>query len=99
MRFLEAVRSRRRSARSEIGLLVRTRLRRRRRNRVLVAESLEDRIVLSGQPTFFPESAISIPLVSVLTGLGIMTDSVQVNAPPPGCLDLESGLLLQLAAG
>ncbi len=56
-----------------------------RRPCCLIGETLEERLVLSGQSDFFPQTYFpSGELAAVLTGIGIMTDSVEVTPAPPG---------------
>jgi hypothetical protein len=53
---------------------------------------LEDRLVLSGQVDFFPTTYFpSSGLAAVLTGIGVMTDSVQINQAPAGTYSPQTG--------
>ena len=57
--------------------------RRRRRSLAWICEMLEPRLVLSGTPSFFPTSYLPNGQFGwVLTGIGIMTDNVQVTITP-----------------
>ncbi len=48
-----------------------------------MCETLEPRLVLSGTPSFFPTTYLpSGEFGAVLTGIGIMTDNVQLTSDP-----------------
>jgi hypothetical protein len=53
---------------------------------------LENRLVMSGQVTYFPTTYFgSSGLAAALTGIGIMTDSVQVSAAPARTYSPQTG--------
>jgi hypothetical protein len=70
------------------------RSRRPRRPCSLIGEMLENRLVLSAQGTsFFFSSSLFTPgnLTYALSGIGIVTDNVQVQTAPPGTYSPQTG--------
>ena len=66
--------------------------RRRRRPLAVVCETLEPRLALSATPSFFPTTYLpNGEFAAVLTGIGIMTDSVQVTTAPAGTYSPQVG--------
>ena len=66
--------------------------RRRRRPLAGVCETLEPRLALSATPSFFPTTYLpGGQFAAVLTGIGIMTDSVQVTTAPAGTYSPQVG--------
>ncbi len=89
---LEQLRPSFRAGKDEKRSAGRARNRRATRACHLIGESLEERIVLSGQPLYFPTTYFpSSSLAAALTGIGITTDSVQVTTAPAGTSTPQTG--------